>query len=627
MTSKRKTVSTILSIALCLLLVGPALADEAEDLVLEECAAEGVKGYGGCVGYNGLTIDGGGETVMPYGYLESHLVLEAHYHEPIGSGFLDLAVDYRGNGYYSLTGDYHGVTSSTLFKSEKFVRNLEHATLPGPYDTSTSPLYWSEDTNPADEYSLDIQEQYAFVKYRWPTYPANASLSVRRYQVKGEKQQLVLNENCATQCHHVSETRKIQTTTDQISLGGSAHLGLVDVSYQYKGTQFTDDQPAPAFSFGSISSFSGTRDLHNIYPETQSVEHTVNVSTNHTGRYAGFLGLILGERENKESALSEQYQNIIGRFLWRPNTSLSLILDSRQLYRQDDAPGAALEAQRLADGSPLRYGTVRNCNRVTVNYYPVNGVDLQGVVMMTATEREDNELWGLPDETTSSEVRMSARLKPASGVKVKATWSNTSTEDPSYRTSPTDSRKLMVSGQWIPSTGICLTADVKNFNDENSDSGLVNERQILGAGVTFTPQFPVSVMFRIYQFTNDISTDITFADSVPAISDDDVPYTAEGTQYMLQAVWRANKKLQVTGLYSYLMAEGAYDVDTPAFADVGDYSGLDSVQQETAVDVLYTMDGGWGVSARLANLTYEDKNSGLEDEKINQVSASVTKRW
>jgi hypothetical protein len=60
---------------------------------------------------------------------------------------------------------------------------------------------------------------------------------------------------------------------------------------------------------------------------------------------------------------------------------------------------------------------------------------------------------------------------------------------------------------------------------------------------------------------------------------------------------------------------------------VGDYSGLDSVQQETAVDVLYTMDGGWGVSARLANLTYEDKNSGLEDEKINQVSASVTKRW
>ena len=626
MTSKRKAISTILSITLCLLMVGPALADEAEVLT-QECDTEAEKGYGGCVGYEGLTIDGGGETVMPYGDLESHPVLKAHYHEPIGPGFLNLDVDYGGNGYYSLTGDYHGVTSSASIRSQKFVRNLEHATLPGPYDTSTSPLYWSQDTNPADEYSVDLTEQYAFIKYRWPTYPANASLSVRRYQVEGEKQQLVLNENCATQCHHVSETRKIQTTTDQIFLSGSAHLGLVDVSYQYKGTQFTDDQPAPAFSFGSIFSFSGTRDLHNIYPETQSTEHTVSVSTNHTGRYAGSLGLILGERENRESDLSEQYQNIIGRFLWRPNTRLSLILDSRQLYRQDDAPGAALEAQRLADGSPLRYGTVRNRNRVTVNYYPANGVDLQGVVMMTTTEREDNELWGLPDETTSSEVRMTARLKPASGVKVKATWSDTSTEDPSYRTSPTDSQKLMVSGQWIPSTGICLTADLKDFNDENSDSGLVNERQILGAGVTYTPQFPVSVMFRVYQFTNEITTDITFADSVPAISEDDVPYTAEGTQYMLQAVWRANKKLQVTGQYSYLVAEGDYDVSTAGFTDVSDYSGLDAVQQESAVDIHYTMDGGWGVTARLANLTYEDKDSGLEDEKINQISASVSKRW
>jgi hypothetical protein len=626
MTSKRKTALTIVSACLFLLMAGPVFADEVTDLA-EGCGAEAAIGYGGCIGYEGLSIDGGGETVMPFGFLESHPVLKAHYHEPVGLGLVDIAVDYGGNGYYNLTGDYYGTSASAVVRSEKFVRNLEHLNLPGPYDTSTSPLYWSEDINPADEYSVDLSQQYAYIKYKLSTYPANASLSVRRYQVEGEKQQFILNENCATQCHHASETREIQTTTDQVTLTGSAHVGFVDVSYQYKGTQFTDDQSSPAFSYGTISSFSGTRDLHNIYPETSSTEHVVDLSTNHTGRFSGFVGFTLGERENKESALSEQYQNIVGRFLWRPNTKMSLILDSRQLYRQDDAPGTALEAQRLADGSPLKYGTVRNRNRATVNYYPADGVDLQGMVMITATEREDNELWGLPDETTSSEVRMTARLKPSSAVKVKATWSDTTTDDPSYRTAPTDSQKIMVSGQWIPATGICLTADVKDFADENSDSGLVNERQILGAGVTYTPQFPVSLVFRVYQFTNDITTDLTFADSAPAISEDDVPYTAEGTQYMLQAVWRASKKLQLTGHYSYLLATGNYEVATAGFTDVNDYSGMDAIQQESAVDLIYTMDGGWGVTARLASLSYEDKESDLEDEKVNQVSASVTKRW
>ncbi|MDF1536487.1 MAG: hypothetical protein P1S46_08315 [bacterium] len=624
MTIKRKTALTILSVSMCLLPAGPALAEELT--LAEGCGTEAARGYGGCVGFNGLSIDGGGETVMPYGYLESHPVLKAHYHEPVGLGLLDLSLDYGGDGYYNLTGDYYGTSASAVIRSERFVRNLEHLNLPGPYDTSTSPLYWSDDTDPADEYSLDLSQQFASIKYKWHAYPANASLSVRRFQVEGEKQQFILNENCATQCHHVSETRKIRTTTDQISLGGSGHAGFVDVSYQYRGTQFKDDQPDPVFNYDSVFGFTGTQ-AHNIYPETKVAEHTVNVSTNHTGRFAGFLGVILGERENTESSLTEQYQNAIGRFLWRPNTRFSLLLDSRQTYRQDDSPDAALQAQRLADGAPLRYGTVRNCNRATVNYYPADGVDLQGVLTMTAIEREDNELWGLPDETTSSEVRMTARLKPSSAVKVRATWSGITTEDPSYRTTPTDSQKLMVSGQWIPAAGVCLTADVKGFSDENSDSGLVNERQILGAGVSYTSELPVSLVFRVYQFTNDITTDVTLADSVPAISDDDVPYTAEGTQYMLQAVWRAGKKLQVAGQYTYLMAEGDYDVSTAGFTDVSDYSGLDAVQQESAVDLLYTMDGGWGISARLANLSYEDKESGLEDEKVNQVSASVTKRW
>ncbi|MCK5308434.1 MAG: hypothetical protein KAJ73_07485, partial [Zetaproteobacteria bacterium] len=132
----------------------------------------------------------------------------------------------------------------------------------------------------------------------------------------------------------------------------------------------------------------------------------------------------------------------------------------------------------------------------------------------------------------------------------------------------------------------------------------------------------------VYQFTNDISADITFADIAPSpIVDEDVPYTADGTQYMFQAVWSATKKLQLTGQYSYLQAEGSYDADITGFADVEDYSGLDAIQEESSLDLTYTMNDGWGVSARFAQMSYEDKESNLEDEDVSEISASVTRRW
>ena len=180
----------------------------------------------------------------------------------------------------------------------------------------------------------------------------------------------------------------------------------------------------------------------------------------------------------------------------------------------------------------------------------------------------------------------------------------------------------------VAGDGICLEADLKDFADENKDSGQANDRQILGAGVTYTPPKPYSLAFRVYQFTNDISADLTFADIAPTpVTDDDVPYTAEGTQYMLQAVWTASKKLQVIGQYSYLQAEGSYDTDASGFADVGDLSGLDAVQKESSLDLKYTLNSGWGASARLAHLSYEDRKSSLEDEDIREISAAVSRRW
>jgi hypothetical protein len=626
MRGKRYKILTVISFTLLAILTGTTFAAEVLEEV-EKCGNGAKTGYGLCIGYEELSIDGGGETLLPYRLLDSHTVANVYYREPLWDGLLDLTFSWEGEDYYYFTGEYYGLTETINVRSQKFIKNLEHVNLPGPANSPSS-LYWSEDLNPGDEYSIDQQENYASFKYKWHNYPANVSVAFRQFIKEGEKQQLFLNENCTTNCHGLSQTRRVKTTTDQVFLNGTAHLGLVDVSYYYKNTLFADNTPDPVYAFGTISSFSGTRDIHNTYPDLDSAEHLLSVSTNHTGRFSGLLGLGLGERENLDSDVSEKYRQILGRFLWRPNETIAVFLDSKQKYQQDDRPPAALQSERLSDGSPLRYGSVLNRHKLTVNYYPIDILDLKGELSLTDTDREDNELWGLPDDTSSSEWRLTARIKPAPQVKVKAAYADKVTDDPAYQSSPTDSRKMMLSGQWVPSSGLCLEADLRDFADENTNNGQVNDRQILGAAVTYTPPKPFSLAFRVYQFTNDISADLTFADTAPSpITDKDVPYTADGTQYMFQAVWNASKKLQVTGQYSYLKAEGSYDADTTGFLDVEDYSGLDAVQQESFLDLQYTLNDGWGMSARFAQLSYEDKKSSLEDEDISQVSASVTRKW
>lgn len=627
MRGKRLTVLTAAFITLSIFLGGTAFAAQAEEQE-EGCEDRAQSGYGLCVGYDELSIDGGGETLLPYRHLDSHALLKAHYRKPLWDGRLDLSFSYEGEDYYKLDSEFYGVTDTVTFRSQKFVRNLEHQNLPGPSSTAGSPLYWSEDLDPGDSYHVDLQEHYASFKYKWHTYPANVSIAVRQYVAEGQKQQLFLNENCTTNCHGLSQTRKVKTTTEQVFLNGTTHLGLVDVSYHYKGTQFTDDMADPVYAFGTISSFAGTRDVHNTYPDMDSTEQLVSVSTNHTGRFSGLFGLGTGERENLDSDVSEKYQQFLGRFLWRPNETVAVFLDSKQKYQQDDRPPASLASDRLADGSPLRYGTVLNRHKLTVSYYPIDILDLKGEYALTDTEREDNELWGLPEDTSSSEWRLTARIRPGPKLKFKADYTDRSTDNPAYRSSPTESRKLHLSGQWVPAGGLCIDADLRDFDDENSDSGQVSDRQILGAAVTYTPPSPVSLAVRVYRFTNDISADLTFADTAPTpITDEDVPYKAEGTQYLLQAVWNASKKLQLTGQYSYLQAEGAYDADIAGFADVESYSGLDAVQKESSLDLQYTLKEGLWLSGRLAQLSYEDSKGGFPDEDVSEVSASVTRKW
>ncbi len=586
------------------------------------------------LGYFYLDVDGGGQKSVPYGLLESHPVVKFDYYLPASWGTLDLYLDYASENYNQFKGDVIFDWGQFQLKSRYFPKNTVHMDLPPltPPPPGT-PIYAPDDENPNDQYQKDIREQTAFFKFKVPKYPAHVKFNARRYTVEGDTQQIFLDENCTSACHNVSQTRPVKTTTDQLGIGIDAHVGWVDLSYNFKNTTFNDGKPDPVYYFGPISSGSPTSSgyaVHNTYPDISSQEHQLNISTNITGRVTGGLGVGVGDRKNEDVDLSEDYQNLMGYLTWKPSSKIALALRGKQLTSQDNAPAAGSQAyqDRVADGLPLEYGSKRTRSTASLSYYPVNGVKFQGEYNYEDIERKDEEAWGLPQDSTTDGWNLLAQVNRWRKLNLKASYGQKNTANPSYDITSTNSSEAVISALWMVRTNLSLIADLKNIDEKNDESGRDSERQFISGGIAYVPVSPLSLGFYYFRFNDDVKQDLSFnGPGLGPITDPDVPYEANSDQYLVQVTWTASKKVELKGEYSYLSSDGSYQVNEPAFQDVGDYSRLEAVQQESSLDLLYSMGKGWDLAARIARLEYDDKISSTGDEQVNKVGAVVSRRW
>jgi len=579
------------------------------------------------LGYFYLDVEGGGQKSVPYGLLESHPVVKFDYYLPASWGVLDLYFDYASNDYNQFKGDLIFDWGQFQLETRYFPRNLVHMDLP-----PAAPIYAPDDENPNDQYQLDNREQSAFFKVKIPEYPAHVKLTARRYTVEGDMQQIFLDENCASACHNVSQTRPVKTTTDQLGVGIDAHVGWVDLSYNFKNTTFEDGKPDPVYFFGPISSGSASPGfaVHNTYPDISSQEHQLNISTNITGRIVGGLGIGVGDRKNEDVDLTEDYQNLMGYFAWRPNRKIALALRGKQFTSQDNPPTSGSQAylDRVSDGLPLEFGSRVTKHTASLSYYPVNGVKLLGEYNYEDIERTDEESWGLPADSTTDGWNLLAQVKRWRKLNLKVSYGQKDTTNPSYDITPTNASEAVFSALWMVKPNLSLIADLKNIDEKNDENGRDSERQFLSGGITYVPVTPLSLGFYYFRFNDDVKQDLSFdGPGLGPIIDPDVPYKANSDQYLLLITWIATDRLELRGEYSYLTSDGSYQVNEPAFQDVGDYSRLDAVQQESSLDVLYTMGRGWDLSARIARLEYDDKISSSGNEEVNEIGAVVSRRW
>lgn len=574
-------------------------------------------------GYRWVTTDGGGETLAPSMSLSPSLTAEGRFLRLSGETTLDFSLLYGGSNDYGITGNYlvPGMLSLGL-SATGIPYNIEKYILSPKAPDGFRP----KDLSPDDGYRLDVAEQRAEGVIRAPQYPVQLRLSARRFTTDGTVQQLFFDENCRTYgCHVYSKSRDVSTQTEQFEAGANVHLGHANITYSFQATHFQDRRDTPVDDYGPISGFftAGPRE-HNDYPGVAAGEHSLSLSTNGTGQLEFVGNLISGKRRNEDSEISESYLLGSGGVIWRPASGVAVDLRYSKRKVETEAEGANTIAMLTGKGLPLDRERTETVYRASAAYQPNGWVRLRGDASLRQLERSEAERWELPEETDTTTWKLSARLRPLKPLTVDVAFKGVFTDDPPYESSPSRESEYSVAASWKPGKQTVMQVSAKGIAGENGDTDRESNRLFADWVFTWAPVETVSLGFGLNWFRDDVTQPVSFAGGSSV--DPSVPYSAEGGQVHVNAAYRPTEALSLSAAVSWLVAEGAYESDSPSLGDMGDYSKFEANRQQYEVEARYDIGSGWSVSCRAA---YARNDGGLpeEDEEVGELSAAFSKAW
>jgi len=576
--------------------------------------------------------DGGGETLRPYDDLDSHpeALFDVYFRNPEW-GRVHATGEYLGGTDHTARVDarYQTMVNATV-TSQGFPHNQEHLTLPGPSGETPVAQFNPDDQDPGADYRKDLGEQTLRVIAGLPQYPAHVRVRARRWTVGGEAQQIFVDENCTTNCHDISQTRDLDSTTTEVGAGADAHLGYGMVSYAYDYTQFRDDEDDPEHTYGAVDGVSaGGVSAHNTYPDARLWEHRVRVSTTQTGQITASAGLHLGRVENEDSDVARDYYRGEADVTWTPWSWVTALVRYRRTHKEDDVPDAAAALRETA-GLPAEYGEDEDRYAASLSVRPIDRLTLRGDVVRTERVSDEADGFRLPSDSRKTEWKASAFYRPVRRVNLRASYSALKVDDEAVeRTDPTQSRRWQAWASAQPWSFLSVNASYSGVSAENEDFDRDEDRSVLQAGITVMPVASVAVGGFYSRFCNEVTAAVTsVSEGVKLRVDGDTPYEALGTQYGVFADWRPLERLTLRGQWSILRAKGSFETGSATFGDLGAFSDFDARQQDLAVDLGYEWESGWGVTTRFEKSDYAQEGAiEEEDEDVLEGKLILSKRW
>ena len=438
-----------------------AVAGEAAVYGADERVVESLEQKGGQLGYSFVGVDGYGGRASEYGFLHSsrsgglfYRTLEKEGNLELEGNFLNEH-DYHGDLLIDYTGDYrlHLRTESLFHNTDRELLfapdfRARRADLPVP----ATALYQAQQ-DPAQNYGVSVTQDIAEFRYRLHNFPLHVNLGYWRLVKEGTLQQRFADTAFEGDTNTIfARARGVDHQTQEGRLGFDAHLGWVDVIYDFRVRVFEDRQAIPRDPY-ALRSTPGAPDQllqHNEDPDSRYFSHTVKLHTSLAGGIVGSASYSIDQRENL-SRLSDtsgvkysdaMLQNVAGDFVYTPCKEFSLALKYRrqELDNGDRGPigSSNLNLVPAAQLAKPPIDSTKDILLATLSYKPLKELTVTGeyrgevLNRSQVSDRPTLSSWALPENSTTQKGSLALLYHPSKGVRASAKYSYETTDHPSY---------------------------------------------------------------------------------------------------------------------------------------------------------------------------------------------------
>ena len=653
-------------------------ADEAEvvsvELPLSDTKVDTHTLFQAGAGYRFFSQDGNGNRAAQYEDIHSGPTLNAQYnilgrdHKFAVDGNFLSDKDYHGD----LTYDYMGAYRLHL-RTESLFHNLDHLQL-GPSIFLSGTPYISTDINPAERYGLRVEQDLVSLRARFGNYPAHINLNYWRMVKEGISQLRFADlafEPAGTTNTIYSKPRAIDRETHEGKLGFDAHLGPVDLIYDFTIREFTDHAGIPMTNFVGRSdpafTFNRATGLleHNETPDSRFIAHTVKLHTEQTGGIIAAAAYSYGQRTNFSSlsqvsgvnGLTNTLQTAAGDLLYTPCKEFSLAIKFRHQEIDRESPITLYYAEAIPTTVSVlpAIDTTKDILITTLSIRPVTNFTVKGEYRGEITHRDNVTAWNrvgsiaamtLPDDSRTHRGTVTIFSRPIKGLRIKANYSYTTTDTPTYGISADERHngQLLVAYNLKDHWGVTTSFQTAS---EHNDSKSITTLPIYSASQTYllprdrrTTNAAASIWTTLLGrltlsgtvgfLRTSTDQEILFSGILPG-SNLASNYTSQAFLYAFNVLFRPMDRLDLSVMFQQVRSFAEFDplnvtvpIDT---SQVKEISQINSVENSVNFKADYQLQKNISCGVAYTYRDYSDRHNSIFDGSVHSVLANLSTKW
>lgn len=635
---------------------------------------------GGFAGYRFLSVNKYGGRAAPYEYLHSN---------PVGGLFIDSLgknLKFVLEGAYTNDNDYHG---DILFdyagdyrfhlRTEALFHNLDHLLVPAESFPLGAATYTLQDLDPGAIYGVKAEQDLAAFRLKLHDFPMHLNLRYWRFSKEGSKQLIFADQSFEASSNIINAvSRTIDQQTHEGTIGFDAHLGYVDVIYDFKIRQFSDQASIPRDMFLAMPDLAGNivrnpgLQEHNENPDSRMISHTIKLHTSLAGGLVGAASYTYGKRENLSNLTDiaganqvvATFQNMAGDVTYMPCGEFSAAFKYRRQQMDNDNPAAVISLFATSPLTGVRpsLDTVKDTLTATLSLRPIKRLTVKGEYKGEFSHRDNvsavqsSSTWSLPENSEKHTGTLSILTRPLNGLRLKALYSYSATGHPSYGTSYADRHEGQLLATYNKTGMWGVTANYRARRDSNDQItrntitsvipleyspyfaplGRKQATDNATVSVWFTPldKLTVTGSYGFLRSSADQAVLFTVVNLAanPAISDA-TNYTNQAQIYSLNFAYQMNERIDLSLLLQQVRSFAEFSPQFLAVNGTTNTAGIDAISRTKTVESALSLRAHYQLTKNLScavDYTYRDydeKNSILFDGSVNSVIAYLSAKW